>query len=74
MAEQGGVGIVFHASRSGRCLLVFFQLSNVAVYLHVYLHASLTQLPRFLPNSARLFYHPSDFKLQPFFHDDVCIL
>jgi hypothetical protein len=22
MAEQGGVGIVFHATRSGRCLLV----------------------------------------------------
>jgi hypothetical protein len=34
MAEQGGVGIVFHATRSGRCLLVspvLFALPNAAL-------------------------------------------
>ena len=56
MGEHGGVGIVFHASRSGRCLLVSPSLPPVlaiaSTRLSRYHFLSLVQVKSLVPGGA----------------------
>ena len=56
MGEHGGVGIVFHASRSGRCLLVSLSLPLVlaiaSTRLSQYHFLSLVQVKSLVPGGA----------------------